>query len=68
MGQYLEDVVGEGRLPTFLGFWSVMGKWMASTHSVLPDLIPSDPLVLLYGHRACGPHFMLARSRRTHRW
>jgi hypothetical protein len=26
MGQYLEEAVGEGKLATFLGLWSVMGR------------------------------------------
>ena len=27
MGKYLEDIVGDNPLATFLGFWSVMGVY-----------------------------------------
>ena len=30
MGKYLEDVVGDNPLATFLGFWSVMGVYYAN--------------------------------------
>ena len=35
MGQYLGEIVGEGPSAAFLGFWSVMGKYITADHCQL---------------------------------
>jgi len=55
MGKYLEDVVGEGPLATFLGFWSVMGVYLFYKINVhYSPCGTSDCTVCLQWHRTRG--------------
>ena len=51
MGKYLEEIVGEGPLATFLGFWSVMGAYFPFIQPLLITRKTSECTLCLQWHR-----------------